>query len=356
MKKIREEINRIDKDIVEFLDKRAKLVKKISEVKRKERSPIFAPEREKVVFNRVMQFSEGSFPQESLKFIFREIISASILLEGALKVAYLGPEATFSQEAAISRFGLSAKYFPQNDIEQVFSSVQSGRSDIGVIPIENSNEGIINDSLDIFLKTKSKIVSEIVLKVHHHLLSQEKSISEIKKIYSHPYALAQCKKWIKNNLNVETIDVASTAKAAKLASGEPQSAAIASITAADIYHLNLLAPNIENMSDNATRFLVIGNFDAKPSGSDKTSILFSTRNRIGLLYDALSIFSRWGIDLTRIISRPNKNDPWSYIFYIDCYGHINDENIKRAMGELEMQSTIFKHLGSYPAQRLENNK
>lgn len=352
MEEIRKRINDIDKSIVRLLDQRAKIVKKISDVKRKERIPIFAPEREKAVFDRISKFSDSSFPTESLKFIYREIISASILLEGSLKVSYLGPEATFSQEAAISRFGLSAKYFPQNDIEQVFSSVQSGRSDIGVIPIENSNEGIINDSLDIFLKTKSKIVSEIVLEVHHHLLSREKSFSTIKRIYSHPYALAQCKKWIKNNLNVETIDVASTAKAAKLASGEPQSAAIASVTAADIYHLNLLAPNIENTSDNATRFLAIGNFDAKPSGSDKTSILFSTKNRVGLLYDALSIFSRWGIDLTRIISRPNKNDPWSYIFYIDFYGHINDENIKRAVGELKMQSTVFAFLGSYPAQTL----
>lgn len=356
MKKIREEINRIDKDIVESLDKRAKLVKKISEVKRRERSPIFAPEREKVVFNRVMQFSEGSFPQESLKFIFREIISASILLEGALKIAYLGPEATFSHEAAISRFGLSAEYFSQIDIEQVFSSVESGRTDLGVVPIENSTEGVINDTLDLFLKTKVKIVSEIVLNVHHHLLSQEKSISEIKKIYSHPYALAQCKRWIKNNLNVQIIDVASTAQAAKLATEEKYSAAIASISAADIYHLNLLSSNIEDKRNNATRFFVIGDFEAKPSGTDKTSILFSTKNRVGSLYDSLSIFSRWGIDMTRILSRPNHKDPWSYIFYIDCDGHINDENIKRAMGELEMQSTIFKHLGSYPAQRLKNNK
>jgi len=353
MKKIREKINVIDKNIVELLDRRAELVKKISEVKRKERSPVFAPEREKAVFSRIMQFSEGLFPSESLKFIFREIISASILLEGAIKISYLGPEATFSHEAAISRFGLSAKYFPCTDIEQVFSSVESDRTDLGVVPIENSTEGVINDTLDLFLDTKVRIVSEIVLNVHHHLLSREKSLSNINKIYSHPYAIAQCKRWIKNNIDAEIIDVASTAKAAKLASEQERTAAIASISAADIYHLNLISSNIEDKKNNATRFLVIGNFEAKPSGTDKTSILFSTKNRVGALYDSLSIFSRWGIDMTRILSRPNHKDPWSYIFYIDCDGHINDENVKRAMKELEMQSTIFKHLGSYPVHKID---
>lgn len=346
---LREQITDIDKKIIELLERRADLVKEVGDLKRRYRLPFYSPDREKKIYKMIEEYAKGSFPLKSLRNIFREIMSASIKIEEPLTISYLGPEATFTHQAAIERFGLSLHYIPEESIEDVFMDVEQDRADFGVVPIENSIEGVVHYTLDMFVNSSVKIVSEIYIDIKHNLLSKAHSLEEIKAIYSHPNALGQCKGWLKKHLpNVPLFETVSTAKAAKIAERDKEAAAIASLAASEIYGLNVLASGIEDRTNNTTRFLVIGKHIPKPTGDDKTSFMFSIKDRVGALYEILAPFYKNRINLTRIESRPSRQKSWSYIFYVDVEGHIEDEKLKNALKEVEELTVFLKILGSYP--------
>ncbi len=346
---LRQQISNIDKKIIKLLEERAILVKEVGELKRLHRLPFYSPDREKKIYKMIEENASGNFPTKSLKNIFREIMSASIKLEEPLTISYLGPEATFTHQAAMERFGLSLHYLPEESIEDVFMDVEQGRVDFGVVPIENSIEGVVHYTLDMFVNSSVKIVSEIYIDIKHNLLSKSHSLEEIKAIYSHPNALGQCKGWIKKHLpNVPLYETVSTAKAARIAEKDKETAAIASLAASEIYGLNVLASGIEDKTNNTTRFLVIGKQIPKPTGYDKTSFMFSIKDKVGALYEILSPFYKNKINLTRIESRPSKQRNWSYIFYVDIEGHLEDEKLKEALKEIEALTAFLKILGSYP--------
>ncbi len=349
LEKLREKISGIDRRIISLLDERAELVEEVGRIKRKHHLPFYSPDRETYVYRMVEENASGRFPKKSLRTIFREIMSASIKLEEPLVISYLGPEATFTHQAAIERFGLALHYTPEESIEDVFMDVEAERADFGVVPIENSIEGVVSYTLDMFVNSSVKIVSEIIIDIHHNLLSKADRLEDIKAIYSHPNALGQCKGWIKKHLpNVPLFETTSTAKAAKIAEKDKNVAAIASKAAAEIYGLNILAKGIEDKTDNITRFLVIGRHIPKKTGNDKTSFMFTIKDRVGALYQILEPFYRNGINLTRIESRPSRQKSWSYIFYVDIEGHISDESVKNALKEIEKYTVLLKILGSYP--------
>ncbi len=347
--KIRKKISDIDLKIIEMLEDRALLVKDVGKIKRNKNIPFYSPDRETKIYEMIEKNAKGEFPVKSLKTIFREIMSASIRLEEPLVISYLGPEATFTHQAAIERFGLSLHYTPEESIEDVFMDVEQERADFGVVPIENSIEGVVNYTLDMFVNSSVKIVSEIIIDIKHNLLSKSERLEQIKTIYSHPNALGQCKSWIKKHLpNVALFETTSTAKAAKIAEKDATVAAIASLAASDIYALNVLARGIEDKSNNITRFLVIGKEIPKKSGNDKTSFMFTIKDKVGALYQILEPFYKNSINLTRIESRPSKQKNWSYIFYVDIDGHLEDEKIQTSLKEIEKFTVLLKILGSYP--------
>jgi chorismate mutase/prephenate dehydratase len=268
-----------------------------------------------------------------------------------IKVAYLGPEGTFTHLAAMKKFGEKAKYIPVKTIDEVFREVEKKRVDYGVVPVENSIEGIVTHTLDVFLESDLKIISEISLEIHHYLLSKENSIDKIKKIYSHPQAIAQCRNWIGENLpEAEIFETESTISAVKKVMKEKNAAAIASEIASSMYNLNIIAERIEDFRENITRFLVIGSEFAEKTGNDKTSILFSIKDRVGALHDILSYFKEENINLTKIESRPSKKKAWEYVFFVDFIGHKDDINVKRALNNVEKVSVFLKILGSYPRE------
>ncbi len=346
---LRTKISDIDTKIIDLLQTRASFVKDVGRIKREHKIPFYSPDRETRIYSMIENKANGLFPIKSLKIIFREIMSASIKLEEPLVISYLGPEATFTHQAAIERFGLSLHYTPEESIEDVFMDVEQERADFGVVPIENSIEGVVNYTLDMFVNSSVKIVSEIIIDIKHNLLSKAKKLEDIKAIHSHPNALGQCKVWIRRHLpNVLLFETASTAKAAKIAEKDASVAAIASLAASDIYSLNVLAGGIEDKTNNITRFLVIGKEIPKRSGNDKTSFMFTIRDKVGALYQILEPFYRNSINLTRIESRPSKQKNWSYIFYVDVDGHIEDEQIKESLKEIEQFTVFLKILGSYP--------
>ncbi len=346
---LRKDISDIDVKIIKLLEKRAELVKRVGAIKRNEKLPFYSPDRETKIYKMIEENATGYFPIKSLKTIFREIMSASIKLEEPLVISYLGPEATFTHEAAIERFGLSLHYIPEESIEDVFMDVEAERADFGVVPIENSIEGVVNYTLDMFVNSSVKIVSEIIIDIKHNLLSKSDNLEDIKAIYSHPNALGQCKSWIKKHLpNVVLFETSSTAKAAKIAEKDESVAAIASSAAASIYSLNILAQGIEDKINNITRFLVIGKEIPKKSGSDKTSFMFTIKDKVGALYQILEPFYKREINLTRIESRPSRQKNWSYIFYVDIEGHISDKKVQEALKDIEKYTVFLKILGSYP--------
>jgi chorismate mutase/prephenate dehydratase len=349
LEKIREKIDNIDKKIVELISKRARLIKKIAEIKKKKKLSIYVPEREKEVYKKISQYNPGPLPDEYLKNIYREIMSGSLALEKELTIAYLGPPATFTHLAALKKFGSAVKYSECSNITEIFTEVEKGNADFGVVPIENSIEGAVSHTLDMFIDSELKICSEVYLEITHYLLSREKGLSGIKKIYSNPQVFGQCRRWLEKNLPaVELVEVSSTARAAQIASREAHSACIASKMAKDIYNLNILASSIEDIPYNITRFLVIGKTLAEPTGNDKTSIMFSVKDRVGALHDMLTPFKKYGINLTKIESRPSKRKVWDYYFFVDLEGHYKNPNVRKALKELENQASFLKILGSYP--------
>ncbi|MCX7916959.1 MAG: prephenate dehydratase, partial [bacterium] len=272
--------------------------------------------------------------------MFREIV-----------VSYLGPEGTFTHQAALSKFGKKARYLPVKTIDEVFREVEKERADYGVVPIENSIEGVVTHTLDVFIESDLKITSETPPPTPHFLLSKEKAISDINKVYSHPQAIAQCRNWIGQNLpNAEIFETESTTSAVKKVIKEKNSAAIASEIAAEMYNLNILAERIEDFRENVTRFLVIGKDFTEKTGNDKTSILFSIKDKVGALHDILAPFKKENINLTRIESRPSKKKAWEYVFFVDFNGHKDEPNVKKALGKIKKSTIFLKILGSYPKE------
>jgi chorismate mutase/prephenate dehydratase len=267
-----------------------------------------------------------------------------------LKVAYLGPSATFTHLACIRKFGSSAQYLPMTSIKEVFNEVERGRADFGVVPIENSTEGVVNHTLDMFIDSNLQIYGEVLQEVSHNLLSRADSLSAIKKIYSHPHAIAQCRNWLETNLpGVPVSEVHSTARAAEICADDPTSAAIASELAGQLYGLKALKIRIEDNINNYTRFLALALKPAERTGKDKTSIMLSVKDKVGALYDLLRPFASTGVNLTKIESRPSRRKAWEYIFFIDVEGHVDEERVKKALEDIKSRCLFFKILGSYPA-------
>jgi chorismate mutase/prephenate dehydratase len=351
LSELREEIDRIDRELLTLLNRRAKIAQEVGEIKKKKGLPFYVPGREAKILSKLEELNQGPLPPESIRAIFREIISACRALEEPTKVAFLGPPATFTHLAALKQFGTSSDLRPKESIEDVFDEVEKGRVDYGVVPIENSIEGVVNYTIDMFLDTDLKISGEVFVPVNLHLMSKEGELSKVEKVYSHRHALAQARKWLSENLpKAELIEVSSTSKAAEIASKEPKAAAIASEAAALLYDLNILAKNVQELSRNFTRFLVIGKSDSEyPSGRDKTSVMFSTKHEAGALFKALQPFAVYDVNLSKIESRPTKKKPWEYVFFVDVDGHRKEERVAKALKELEQGCSFFKVLGSYPA-------
>ncbi len=348
---LRGEIDSIDERILELLNRRAEVALKIGQIKRTSGSPIYVPGREQNIFKRLMEKNPGPFPNEAIRYVYREIISACVAIQREITVAYLGPEATFTHQAGVEYFGLSARFVPVKFVEGIFEVVERGHVNYGIVPFENSTEGVVNRTLDAFMEfEKVKIVGEIYLRVSHHLLTKSGDTAGIEKIYSHPHAIAQCRKWLAAVMpEAKIVYVSSTAEAAKMAAENDDAAAIASDMAATLYGLKVAVRNIEDRRDNYTRFLVVGREETEPTGRDKTSLLFSLSDEVGALKNILSCFSDKGINLTKIESRPSKKKPWDYIFYVDFEGHIKEDRVKEVLECLKKRCLFVKILGSYPA-------
>jgi chorismate mutase/prephenate dehydratase len=309
---------------------------------------IYAPHREKSVLNRICRLNKGPITEPSLRAIYREIMSSALSLEKTLTIGYLGPEATFTHQAAIRRFGSSLRYASLKTITDVFTEVSKNRADYGVVPVENSTEGVVTHTLDMFVDSDLKIVSQIVLPVQHCLLSHCRR-AQIKRLYGHPQSLGQCRLWVQTNLpRVEIIETSSNARSAELAAKERSSAAIAGVLASEKYKVPVLEFDIQDNAANATRFLVLGRQCSPPTGKDRTSVMFSIVDRVGALYRALAPFRRFRINMTKIESRPSKRKAWEYFFFVDCDGHMSDPKVAQALRLLGEHCSYVKVLGSYP--------
>jgi chorismate mutase/prephenate dehydratase len=349
LKELRKEIDTTDDRIMELLNRRAELVIAVGKLKSAEKGEFHVPSREREIYERLTVQNRGPFPNEALRSVFREIISASLALEAPMKVAFFGPKATFTHMAAMQQFGLSAELVPQKSIPAVFEEVEKGRAQYGVVPVENSTEGMVSHTLDMFMESELKINAEVLLEIHHYLLSRTGRFEDIRKVYSHPQPIAQCRHWLAENLpNVPLVDVASTAVAAQIVSEDYTAAAIASELAATMYDLKVARERIEDQVNNFTRFLIIGRKMAERSGDDKTSLMFSVKDEVGILYRMLEPFAKRGINLSKIESRPLKKKAWEYIFFLDLMGHMGDPVIAEAVQELKECCQFVKVLGSYP--------
>ena len=354
LKNLRDDIDSIDDRLVELLNSRAKIAQHIGAVKHRSAQKAYAPERERRVLERLLELSEGPLPASSIRLIYKEIISASLALESPLGVAFLGPEATFTHEATKRHFGMSAQLHAKTSIAEVFSDVERGRADYGVVPIENSTEGVVNHTLDSFMHSELSICAEVLLQVSHHLLHNTGDLTHITKVYSHPQALAQCRGWLATNLpGVSLVDVSSTARAAQLAAEDASAAAVASDLAASMHGLQVAASHLEDMPGNLTRFLVIGRDKPNPSEKDRTSIMFALKDAPGILYRALGSFASAGINMSRIESRPSRRRAWDYLFFIDLDGHRDTEEVSAAIDSLQETCEFIKVLGSYPQGHLD---
>ena len=345
---LRRTIDELDVKIVSLINERAANAMKIGALKAKEGVKPYSSSRELQVYKKVASHNGGPLKDDALKAIYREIMSATIALERPTRVAFFGKHGTFTHLAARTKFGASVEYIPTKDMREVFTLVSRGEADYGLVPIENSTEGGVNQSIDMFADTKLKIASEIYLPIHHHLLCKGK-MEEIKLIYSHPQPFAQCRNWLQGHLaGVEKREVGSTAEAAERASKDPSVAAVAGTLAAEIYGVPVVAEHIEDSPYNITRFFVIAERMAERTGKDKTSVVISIKDEPGALRRLLKAFDDNKINLTRIESRPSKRRAWEYNFYLDIEGHVQDEPVMRTLRELEAHVRHLEVLGSYP--------
>lgn len=346
---LRRQIDQLDQKILELLNDRATLSRCVGQIKNRQGASIYVPDREWEIYRRLLRSNRGPLKGESVKAIYREIMSGSLALEKVIQIAYLGPAATFTHQAALEKFGSSVGYVGLDSISVVFSEVEKEGCDYGVVPIENSTEGVVNHTLDMFIHSDLRICSEILLEITHCLMAVC-SMKQVRRVYSNPQAIAQCRHWLERYLSgVELIEVSSTTKAAQMTKKSPKSAAIASQLAAEQYGLKILARGIEDGTENQTRFLVIGKTIAKPTQNDKTSIMCSIPDKVGALGETLKIFKDKQINLTKIESRPSKKKAWEYYFFIDLEGHCERPKIKSALARVERKSRFLKILGSYPA-------
>lgn len=344
----RKAIDALDAKLVALLNERTRHVLGIGEIKRKAGEEIYVPSRERQVFQRIAKKNTGPITDASLRAIYREIMSSALALEKSMTIAYLGPEATFTHQAAIQRFGSSLLYAAQKTIADVFNEVAKGRADYGVVPVENSTEGVVTHTLDMFVDSDLKIVSQIVLPISHCLVSKS-GRAHIKKLYVHPQSLAQCRGWVHKNLaGAEIVETSSNARSAELAAKEKHSAAIAGLLAAEKYGVPVLEHDIQDNAANATRFLVLGRKCSPPTGHDRTSLMFSIADEVGALHRALAPFRKYRLNMTKIESRPSKRRVWEYFFFVDCDGHSSEGKVAKAIAQLGMQCSFVKVLGSYP--------
>ncbi|MCX5678493.1 MAG: prephenate dehydratase [Candidatus Omnitrophica bacterium] len=349
LKRLRKKIDTIDSEMLKLLNRRAEIILDVGRIKRKSKSAAYVPEREKDIYDRLLAKNSGPMSNDALRAILREIMSSSLSLEHPVRIAYLGPEFTFTHLASIKKFGASVSYTGCETITDVFAEVEKLRADYGVVPIENSIDGAVTHTQDMFIDSELKICSEVYLEVSHNLLSNESDKRKIRKVYSKSQVFGQCRLWIEANLpGVELVEVSSTAKAAEIVSKERFSACIAGELAAKKYKLKTLCGSIEDSFHNVTRFLVIGKIEARPTKKDKTSIMFSVKDRAGALHDILVPFKRHGISMTKIESRPSKVRAWEYYFFVDIKGHHHEPKVAKALRELGRSATYMKILGSYP--------
>lgn len=344
----RKAIDQIDEKIVHLLNERTRHVLEIGAIKLKAGEEIYAPHRERAVLQRISRLNHGPITSESLQAIYREIMSSALSLEKTMTIAYLGPEATFTHQAAIQRFGASLNYSAQRTIADVFAEVGKNRADYGVVPVENSTEGVVTHTLDMFADSELKIVSQIVLPIRHCLVSRVPR-QRIKKLYIHPQTLAQCRGWLQRSFpQAEVVETSSNARSVELAAADRSAGALAGELAAAQYGVPVLEQDIQDNAANATRFLVLGRQCSPPTGQDRTSIMFSIQHKVGALYAALSPFRRYRLNMTKIESRPSKRKAWEYFFFVDCDGHQEDRKVAKALVQLKEQCNFMKVLGSYP--------
>ncbi len=350
---VRRRIDTVDEKIHTLINDRARLAQRVGISKTRDGRTVdfYKPEREAQVLRMALERNKGPLRDEEVLRLFREIMSACLAQQEPLKVAFLGPEGTFTQAAVLTHFGHSVRSLPLVSIDEVFHEVEAANADFGIVPIENSSEGTVNNTLDRFLTSPLKICGEVELRIHHYLMGAMSSLGRIERICSHAQALAQCRAWLEDHLpNVELVPVSSNAEGARRARDEKGTAAIAGDTAAEVYGLKVLAAQIEDRPDNATRFLVLGRKLFAPSGGDRTTLLLSVghTDASGALYRLLEPFARHRISMTRIESRPSRRRKWDYVFFVDIEGHCEEPHVRRALEALKKRASLFRVLGSYP--------
>jgi chorismate mutase/prephenate dehydratase len=348
LEELRKQIDQVDGELLRLLGDRADLVHRVGALKKEAGAEIYAPEREQQLLQSLLQRNEGRLTPESIRAIYREIMSASLAVEKGIAIAYLGPEGTWTHQAAREKFGASVRYLPQSNIGDVFNEVARHHADYGVVPVENSTEGAVNHTLDMFMESDLKICAQIMLRIENHLLSRVPRES-INKIYSHPQVFGQCREWLQREMRgVELVEVSSTTRAAERAVQETNAAALAGRMAAEVYQLPILQRNVHDDPDNTTRFLVIGPESCPRTGNDRTSLMFGLRDEPGALFSALEPFDRFKLNLNKIESRPSRRKPWEYFFFVDVEGHHEDAPVASVVGALKKSCSILKVLGSYP--------
>ncbi len=346
----RARIDDLDRRLLDLLNQRASLVREVGHAKRESGVPVHDPEREQAILDRLLALNPGPLPPEAVRAVWREIFSAARALQRPFRVAYFGPPATFTHLAALRQFGESAEYVPLRSIPEVFADVEHERAEVGVVPVENSTEGVVSHTLDRLIDSELLISGEVQLEIHHYLLSHARELADVKEVVSHPQALAQCREWVDRHLpHAQVVELGSTATAAERAHDDPRVAAIASELAARLHGLPILRERIEDLANNVTRFLVVGRQPVGPTGRDKTTVLLSIKDEVGALYRILEPIAAARVNLTKIESRPTRRRPWEYVFFVDLAGHQAEPTVQQVLAALRERCLFLKVLGSYPA-------
>lgn len=346
----RKQIDDLDRQLLRLLGQRAELSVAIGRAKHEGGQPVFVPERERALVDDLVRLNPGPLPPAAVRAIWGEVLSASRGLQQPFRVAHFGPSATFTHQAAVHHFGVSAEYRPTRVISEVFALVERGDADVGVVPVENSTEGAVNHTLDCLVDSELLVSGEIRLEIHHYLLSRARDLAEVKRVYSHPQPIGQCREWLDRNLpHAETVETTTTAAGAERVAEDPTAAAIASDLAARVYGVPILRDRIEDFAQNVTRFFVLGRHATRPTGQDKTSLAMSIRDEVGTLHRILEPFAVARLSLTKIESRPTRRRPWEYVFFVDFEGHQADPVTRGVLAAVRERCLFLKVLGSYPA-------